>query len=95
MDEFKKYTEITQDNWNFCHYKALNLKAFISFGGDLTNEFYYLVTCTDPEDNREFFQKKVHSLEDAVREINHLYGKFELIDLRSPNEEGCSSCEAH
>ena len=89
------WTKITEDNWSFCHYKSLNLKAFIGLGGDLGDDFFYLVTCTDQNHNNEFFQKKCITLSEAVESINSLYGKWPLVDLRTKSEGGCETCAAH
>jgi hypothetical protein len=73
----------------------LNLKAFICLGGDLQDDFFYLVTCTDQKHNEEFFQKRFKTLLEAVDSINSLYGKWPLVDLRVGKEGACGSCEAH
>lgn len=95
MESIEMWTKVTEDNWSFCHYKSLNLKAFICFGADPDEDFFYLVTCTDQNHNEEFFQKKFKTLPEAVENINSLYGKWPLIDLRNKSEGGCSTCEAH
>lgn len=92
----EQWNTLTFDNWTFCQYKSLKLKAFISMGGTPENDIVYYVTCTDLEDKKDFFQTDYQSIEKALTDINHRYGHWPLADLRATDDEGgCGSCSAH
>ncbi|RLA63545.1 MAG: hypothetical protein DRQ88_01745 [Epsilonproteobacteria bacterium] len=93
----EKWNTLTSDNWTFCQYKSLKLKAFISLGGTPDQDIVYYVTCTDLEDKKDFFQTEYPELLHALEDINKRYGHWPLADLRAPDEEdaGCGSCSAH
>ncbi|MBT3584179.1 MAG: hypothetical protein HN509_04695 [Halobacteriovoraceae bacterium] len=83
-------TKLSCDNWTFCHFKSLQLKAFICIGGEPdTDHPIYSVTTTD-EDEQEFFQKDFDQLQSAVEFINGRYGAWEFVDAQ--NKSGCDSC---
>ena len=90
-------TSITLENWTYCHYKSLQLKAFISLGGEpgKSIELRYLVTLTDHE-NQELYQTSHSELEDALLDLNSRYQHWDLVDAEQGSQgEGCSSCHAH
>lgn len=90
---------INTDNWTFCHFKAKNLKALITFGASpsiLDDSFQYYTTVLD-EDHNEVFQAEFSSLDDACSYINNKYGEiWNFVDSRvKKSEGGCSTCVAH
>ena len=92
----EQWKTLTLDNWTFCQYKSLKLKAFISLGATPLKGIVYYVTCTDLEDKKEFFQTEYPELQDALGDINNRYGNWPLADLRAADDEGgCGTCSAH
>jgi hypothetical protein len=92
-------TMINADNWTYTHYKATDMKAFISFGASadiLDDSFIYMTTILDSENN-EIFQKDFSTVDDACHFINNKYSNlWDFVDARSTKKEGgCSSCTAH
>ena len=90
---------INQENWTYCHYKAKNLKALITFGASpdiLDDSFLYFTTVLDEEHN-EVFQAEFNSIDSACYFINKKYiDTWDFIDARAPKKEGgCSTCVAH
>jgi hypothetical protein len=94
---------INTQNWTFSQYKSSKIRAFISLGGEVgpNEEFQelYLVTTTDEEFTKEFFQKPFRELEKAMEFINNRYGHWDFLNLekapKSSSDSGCSSCAAH
>ena len=91
------------ENWTFCQYKSLNLKAFISLSGEPTSteevQYFYHVTVSDLED-LEVFQSEHPKLELAIEQINNKYGHWDFTNLTvtetaSDDGGGCGSCSAH
>jgi hypothetical protein len=94
---------IDQENWTFCQYKSLKLKAFISMGGEPSKlnkvSYLYNVTVTDLN-HKEVFQFSYPELDLALHEINKKYGHWDFNNLTvtsttSEDESGCGSCSAH
>jgi hypothetical protein len=94
---FSPMNIITPDNWTFCHFKTVELKAFISMSGapSLGHEVQvnYVVTLTDLE-HQELFQSEFNDLSSAVSCLNDRYGHWEFFDAENPPEtDGCSTCD--
>jgi hypothetical protein len=92
-------TLINADNWTYTHYKAADMKAFISFGApaDLVDDsFIYMTTILDNENN-EIFQKDFNQIDEACHFINSRYSEiWDFVDARATKKEGgCDSCAAH
>lgn len=90
---------INTDNWSFCHYKAKNLKALITFGASpsiLDDSFQYYTTVLDEEHN-EVFQAEFNDLQEACNYINNKYSDiWNFTDSRvKKSADGCSTCVAH
>jgi hypothetical protein len=94
---------IDQENWTFCQYNSLELKAFISIAGEPSDQdevsFLYNVTVTDHE-NLEIFQLTFPDLALAVTEINKKYRHWDFNNLTVTSSDksddgGCGSCSAH
>lgn len=90
---------VNSDNWTFCHFKANDLKAFISFGASpdiLDDTFLYMATVVDSEHN-EVFQKEFTQVDLACDYLNNKYSDlWDFVDARAPKKEGgCSTCVAH
>lgn len=92
---------INSENWTYTHYKAQNMKAFISFGalpeGSINqSEFIYMATVLD-EENNEIFQRDFDDIDSACQFINKRYNPiWDFIDARVAKKEGgCSTCVAH
>lgn len=90
---------ISGDNWSFSHYSSGELKAYITFGGEPTDEntegykdIYYLLLCD--QDHVEISSLRFETLGLACDEINDRYGHWELVD-GTANKGGCGSCSAH
>lgn len=91
---------ITENNWTFCHFKSLQLKAFISFGADPVEDLsaepalLYFVTLTD-HDDAEVFQSDFEKLDLACDFLNEKYGHWEFINAEEDNGGGgCGTCAA-
>ena len=91
---------VTEDNWTYCHFKSLQLKAFISFGADPSNvsdgepALIYFVTLTD-HDDAEVFQSDFDELNEACDFLNEKYGHWDFIDAEVDNGGGgCGTCAA-
>lgn len=90
---------ITNENWTYCHFKNLKLKAFISLGAEPNDENeiqeLFFVTVTDFDD-KELFQSEHYSLEEAMGALNSRYDSWEFVDATNGQSgDGCSSCSAH
>lgn len=89
--------QLTHENWTYCHYKSSQLKAFISLGGELSEDvqLLYMVTLTD-HDHNELYQSTHKALDNALADINSRYQSWDFVDAEAgPSGEGCTSCEAH
>lgn len=94
--------KINTENWNFCYYKSLKLKAFLSLGGEpspLEDEaqLFFMITVTDPDD-REMYQGAYPRLEEALSTLNERYGHWEFVSMEGNVREddgGCGTCAAH
>ena len=94
---------VNSENWSFSQYKSSRIRAFISLGGEPgdENDFQelYLVTTTNEDYTKEFFQKPFYILENALQFLNSRYGHWEFLDLKiTPNGTdtgGCGDCAAH
>ena len=91
--------DINQENWTYTHYKAKELKAFISFGASadiLDDQFIYYATVTDSEHN-DVLQEEFPTINAACDFLNKKYSNlWDFIDARvSKKDGGCSSCVAH
>lgn len=92
-------SQFNATNWNHCQYLNGENKAIISIAaspGILDDQFSYLVTVLDAENN-EIFQRDFLKVDAACHFINTKYSEFwDFEDLSiSKDTGGCSSCVAH
>ena len=88
---------ITPSNWNYSYYKCGDLRAQIFLGADpYCDEILYLVTSTDLNCEKEYFQREFINLDKAINFINERFSHFHLVEgVYKESESGCGSCSAH
>lgn len=89
---------ITNENWTYCLYKSEQFNAKISIGGELdhNNKYLELFYINKFIEDDLIYQEMRYSIEQAVKDINHLYGHWDFVDkTKEEKSSGCSTCQAH
>jgi hypothetical protein len=87
---------INTENWGHARLTTSKLQAFISLGGEPTDDevqFTYNVVVADL-DYKEIHGQKFTQLESAMAFINQKYGHFKLVNSLTAQKSGCSDCSA-
>ena len=85
------------ENWSYCRYEQGHFMAMITFGADPesmeADRLEYYVTVLENEE-KEVFQERFDSLNDACFSLNEKYGDWTFED-QTATKSGCSTCAAH
>lgn len=86
-------SEITNDNWTFCHYNHGEQKAMITFGASTEHDEIYYVSLLG-DDDKALFQTNHLELTDAIKTINQKYRIWSFNNELEKSGGGCDTCAA-